>query len=513
MFSDPKLSASLAGLFSAETTRFDQLLLAAGLDPTKDLVGADLKDAIFDGSIMDGWDLSRCDLTGASFAGARVRNLMTTDAVGLNLAGAEPLEDELNLESPPSDELSSLIEHIEKGTRGKERWPFLERLLRDHTQDQRAWKFLLDRHLRRERVAKHVSWIVREWELTQAKSEPAGNDLRLKLLRRGGSPYITVRARLLKELAARVGPTDDVFEISKAFIEEEGYWTSGLTAMSILAELFSGNIRAATVLKEVISRPNWVGSIADIVAALFKGFDGLATRNFVENAIVDVSRQKYQRASMLTSYARHCDDRAAVRELAIRLFDVDKEPEVRAAATDVRAKFGDLFGPNTWKELQTIARQDRDYQVRSAALRALRVLDVDQTSFFLERAEKDENGTTRATALWGLETLGYKKQRWYSQIFARDPDDFVRRSALNWLLKSEDIKDEMWFRDLLIGELGQKEPSLAAARAADVLMARWPNDPEIPHLVIDFLARCPKEISGWSYSLRETLRNRGYNTL
>jgi hypothetical protein len=60
IFNDPELRARLGSLFSAESSRFDELLEAVGLDPSKHLVGADLRGAVFDGSLMDGWDLSRC---------------------------------------------------------------------------------------------------------------------------------------------------------------------------------------------------------------------------------------------------------------------------------------------------------------------------------------------------------------------------------------------------------------------------------------------------------------------
>jgi hypothetical protein len=164
MFDNPHLRTSLTQLFSAQTDRFDELIVAAGLNPKKDLAGADLRNADFADSVMDGWDLSGCDLTGASFTGAKIRDLITKDAIGLNLAGALSLNEVPWDVLGPSDGYSWIVEQILKSTNRAKRGPLIERLLTDYGSEERTWSFLLKHQLRRERVGKLVSRIISAWE-------------------------------------------------------------------------------------------------------------------------------------------------------------------------------------------------------------------------------------------------------------------------------------------------------------------------------------------------------------
>ncbi len=488
-----------------KTSRFDELLVAVGVDPTKDLVGADLRGANFDGSVIDGWNLSRCDLTSASFNGARIRNLITTDAIGLDLSGSKPLQDEENEDTrTPEDTISWLIEQIVKSTRGQQRWPFLERLLKSHEGDKRVWEFLLT-HIKRERVGKFVSRIIIEWETNQS-SAAAGDELRLKLLRPGGSPHITVRARLLREVASRIGPQDSILEIAKSMIEMEGYWTSGLAAMSVLAEVFRGDDQAAKILKEAILQQHWFGSKPDAVSALLEGFGGPDAREVVESAILTDSFSEYTRAGMLQSYARSLPESSLPTQLARRLFGSDQKATIRASALEVLTRSGNISDSGGSKGLLVIASEDRDGEVRATALRALYDRGDVQIAFLLKRATQDEHHSARAMAIHLLEYLGYQDEDWFIQVFANDAEDSVRGYVLSWLLSDKGVKDRFKLRKALLREIARKDPSYAAGRAAKELMVRWPDDDEVLSMVRDLRTRLPKNTGGWNDYLGSILR-------
>ena len=460
MFSDPTLLTKLNNVFAAETDLFDELLVAAGLDPKKDLIGADLSGANFAGCTIDGWNLSRCDLTGASFVGAKVRNLVTTDAVGVDLTGAETLQDP-SLPEEDSAVFNSLIDRIRESAKAATRWPFIERLLKEYGSDKRTWDYLLNVHLRRERVGKFVSRIIDEWESTQAKGEGAGNKLRIALLRESRTGYITVRARLIRELAGSMGPRREVFDLCKMMIEHEGYFTSGIAAMSILAHVFRLDEDAADVLRNAIEERVSVSKY-DAVTALLEGFDNPGNRRFVEAAILDAKQQSYHRAGMLRSYARHCRHSAALTQLAIQIFRTSTEPWMREVALDVRASYGDLVGPEQSTVLQDIARNDGEERVRRAALTALSSRGVDQLPFILTLAQEDSESAVRAAAVNIAVSLGFKDREWFSYIFEHDEAEVVRQIGLDRLLRDDEAKDDRRLRSLLIKEIARPEPRYLA---------------------------------------------------
>jgi hypothetical protein len=507
MFEDPRLQANLGQLFSADSDRFDELIAAAGLDPKTDLVGADLRGANFAGSIMNGWDLSRCDLTGASFSGAKIRDLRTKDTIGLNLNGAILLDEVAEDLREPSDGFDGILEQIRRSTNGAQRGPLIENLLSKHGSDERTWSFLLGHQLRRERVGRYVSLIIDAWESTQPDAEAAGNELRLKLLSPEGNPYITVRARLLQELASRLGPKDEVLEVCKVAVEREGYWTSGRTAVSILAGLFSGDKRAASFLEELISRPKWSGFKSNVVRALFEGFDSASVRQVVENAILDESQERYQRSGMLTSYCRAKSDVPSTAQFAKRIFETSADPEIRAAAISARSVYGDLKGADASETLREIAIDDKDYQVRGAALDAIRHLGREHLDFLLQRATTDQSGEVRSLAVRSVAVLGYNNHEWFVKIFRDDPADLVRRAALDRLLsRSRTSNDEDKLRGPLTNEIERADPSFAAARAANEALKRWPGDSAIRSLVAKMLTRLPENTGGWKAELRSMLQ-------
>jgi glycosyltransferase involved in cell wall biosynthesis len=78
----------LNSVLSAEEERFDRLAEIAGVDPTRDLRFADLRDVDFAGSLLVGWDFTGADLRGASFRDARISECIFTDARGVDLKGA-----------------------------------------------------------------------------------------------------------------------------------------------------------------------------------------------------------------------------------------------------------------------------------------------------------------------------------------------------------------------------------------------------------------------------------------
>ena len=208
----------------------------------------------------------------------------------------------------------------------------IESLLARHASDERIWPFLLEHQVKRERVGKCVSLIIDLWETTQPNPKVAGTELRMQLLRRGGNPYVTVRVRLLRELVARIGPSDEVFELSKGLVELDGYLSSGILAISILAEHFANDRRAEEFLKQLLQRPNWFGFRSQVVSALLEGFDSTANRQHVEAAISDRSLEKYQRSGMLEAYGKADPKNPGVLRFIKRSFESDTEPEVRAAA-------------------------------------------------------------------------------------------------------------------------------------------------------------------------------------
>ena len=84
------LHRALDGILNCESNRFDDILAASGMDPRSDLAGNDLAGSEFVGTQerpldIRGWDLSRCDLTGAVFE--HVLADETTNLDGAELEG------------------------------------------------------------------------------------------------------------------------------------------------------------------------------------------------------------------------------------------------------------------------------------------------------------------------------------------------------------------------------------------------------------------------------------------
>ena len=507
IFSDAKILDDLGKLFSQQSARFDELVLAAELDPTKDLIGADLRGAVFDGSVMDGWNLSGCDLTGASFIGARIRDLVAAGAVGLDLRGAEQFSESTDATGKrPTDELSWLIAQIEKNTRAKQRRPFLDRLVQEFGRDDRAWDFLL-RYLPRERAADHVSWIIRKWEST--RSEEAGNELRMRLLKSGGSSYITVRARLLRELASRLGPTDVILDLAVTILREEGAFSSGAVAISVLSTLFRGDPRAEAALKDAMSDSRWwFPPTEDITAALMLSFDTPSTRDFIERYILDRTNHESRRARTLESYVKHDGSEDALR-LAQSIFYSDDRAEMRASAVKAQAA-NQVYGMAS-KNLEEIASNDRSDEVRAAAICALgsQSSDID---FVFKRAVADEAASVRASAVSVIDSQDCADAEWFLQIFRNDPADQVRSVALSWLLDNVGDEGAIAVRDALMKEIARADPSYAAGRAAFELIRRWP-DPEILKQVAGLLHRLPKNTGGWNNILHQLLQKQSGSTV
>lgn len=504
MFDDPNLVAKLGQLFSEKTERFDELVAAAGLDPQTDLIGADLQGADFAGSVLDGWDLSRCNLTGASFVGAKVRNLRTDESIGLDLTGSVPLDDYDNLVEPkPADSFQQLVEHIRKSGNGAERGPLIQRLLGEYGSESRTWSFLLGVHVQRERAGRLVSAILNAWEARQPNKERVGAELRFQLLGKNGNPYITVRARLLRELAARLGRNDELLSACESVVVAEGYMTSGSTALSILADVFAGEERVATFLEGLIARKDWSGFKYEVTPALLEGFDSPRARGLIEDSIMDQSLPMYERTRMLDAYYRTKSDDQDISVFLERVFDISPEAELRAAA--IRARRGTLqkIGRAGLDKLRAIAVHDKDQEVRVAAIEVIG-RSRDQLDILVERGVNDIGHEVRSTAVSMANELGYENRDWYANIFANDPADYVRNAALKWLITVNAFSDDE-LRRMLIQEMGRTDPGLAAAQSASEALERWPKDQIIQRVAQNLLARLPQDWRGWHIYLRAAL--------
>jgi len=472
-----------------------------------------LRGASFDGCVLDGWDLSSCDLTGASFKGAKVRGLKADGSVGLDLSGSESLD----LAILPGnhddfDEIGSLIAQIEKRNRGNERRPLLEKLLTNYFSDDRAWKFLRESHLKRERVGSLVAMIIQAWE--KKTGDPhAGVELMRQLLGRSGSPYITVRARLLRDFAGRVGNTDELFDMLGETAKREGWWSTGSTALSILAKAFSGEERAANVMRSIVTESGWFGARADAVKALIQGFYSPDTCAFLEKAIEDNAIPAPHRATILYAYANQARTSEAAARLATDLFEKNENAELRAAATSLRIKSGDLSKGTKVEEILSIARADRHHEVRSAVMYALPIPNIDSTKLLLERATEDNSSTVRRGAVSRLTYfVQYSDIDWFRRVFEQDSDDEVRSIALSHLLVLEGETRSERLREILIHEISRATPGIAAGRSAAVLLERWPNDGLIRRLATELLGRGRGLLGGWRSTIIQELQKTGLHT-
>jgi hypothetical protein len=510
---DPRVRDALVRLFSAKGDRFDELLVAARLNPKRDLAGANLRGANFAGAVLDGWDLTGCDLTDASFVGAKVRGLITDGAIGLDLTGAERLEDGISSDqgAPESKGFDWICEQIGLHSTGAARWPYILELLNNYSDDERAWTFLLDVQLKRERVGRHVSQIIRAWEMKPQRSIAEGNKLRFDLLRpwsKGGTPYVTVRARILRELSSALGATDEIFQLLVQMIQQEGSWTSGELAISLLANLYPTQERAIGVLLPAL-RDQHPFNKSVVVGALLEGFDSAHIRQKIRDSIVDSEISWYRRAGILEAYCRRCRDDAATWEFARQVFQQSSEQSLRAAILGARHRYGDLAAPNAMDTLHSVAIEDRDADVRAAAIRALRSFGSHQIEFICKRAGLDPDGAVRVAAVQAARALGHPERQWYERIFQDDGDDRVRGEALNWFLNDGRTIDQI--RPLIEGELRREEPRLTAARAASLALDRWRNDRQICELVAGMLSKLPLNTGGWHQRLRSELQRNGYN--
>jgi hypothetical protein len=504
MLFDEKTKNDLKNLFSKNTDRFDELLETAGLDPKHDLVGADLSGADFSGSYIDGWNLSGCDLSGASFIGARIRNLKTAGAVGLDLTGAEIIEANEESAAEQKRDFNWIIQQINKGTRGGERWPFLQELLSRFYSDDRAWEFLRD-HLNRERVGKYVSHIINAWE--QRESREVGTKLRLELLRPGGNPYITVRARLLKELANRVGAEDEVLEIAKDMIEREGYWTSGIATMETLSKVFAGDPRASEILTYAISHGKFV-SIGDATRALLKGFPTTTSLDFVEQRISDSDQNRYQRAIMIENYAAANLEPTRTWNFLRKIFETELDGRVRAAALRARNRYGSRSSSDSAEYLQHLAVEDSDDDVRTSALQILAWQGKALIPFLLERAMQDVEPSVRVTAIYLVQELGFNEPDWFLGLIS-DESDSVRGALLEWVLHNEAVVGEREIKEILVELIRSQKPSYAAARAGYLALKRWPDSRDILDMVAELYRSLPRSIGGWNVTLRNELLKHG----
>ncbi len=503
MFDHGNLRLRLGRLFAARTSRFDELLAESGVNPKTDLVGADLRGADFAESIIDGWNLSRCDLTGASFFGAKIRNLTIEEALGADLTGAVML-DQLDQKPMRSlDPLNDLIEQIRASTNGAQRSPLILRLLDTHGLDEKAWAFLLNEQLRRERVGRLVNLIIATWEARQPDPFSAGNDLRVQLLQSNGNQYITVRARLLRDLASRLGRNEQVLDLCKAAIEREGYWTSGQTALSILSNVFAGEVAISSYLENLISGRDWGGFRFHVAASLLEGFDSESARETIESAILDASLPLYERSGMLESYCRlKSGDRRAI-DFAEQVLQTSSEQELRA--TVVRAKYHHLDRRDdaAVRKVRTIAAEDEGYQVRLAALSAIGSAR-NQLQFLIERAVDDAHADVRSAAVRRVHQLGYENGDWYANIFSNDSGSSVRSAALDALLPPNAIAEPQ-LRDLLAQAISRSEPDYVTARVAWEALQRWPSDKPIVALTQQMINRLPEDMRHWRTRLMSLL--------
>jgi hypothetical protein len=506
MFDDPNLRTKLKQIFLADTDRFDELIVAAGIDPKKDLIGADLRGADFAGSVMDGWDLSRCDLTGASFSGAKIRNLVTRDAIGADLQGVIPFDDtqeEIPLHSPGSVEW--IVDEIRKSKTGAQRGPLIKTLIAEHSSNERAWHFLLDEQLRRERVGRLASMIIDAWASTQPSPESAGIDQRFRLLRKGGNSYIMVRAKLLRELAVRLGRNVQLLDLCREIVRTEGYWSSGTTALSILADVFAGQDDVRAFLVELIAGNKWSGFRYQLVPPILKAFDAPSVREVIEAAILNSSFPVFERTAMVSCYYRAKRDDPRVSRFLDSLLE-STDPSLRAAV--VRAKGEFLYGNSSeisqW--LVSIVSSGDDDLVRVAAVEGL-AKRKDQVEFLRKTVMSDTSDQVRTAALQGLHYRGYKNPRWYSDILKNDAADSVRSAALGWLQNygvHEMGEDEL--RYLLLDEIAREPPGTSTGEAAGIALQYWPTDSRIRKQVRDLIPRLPEELGNWRARLSWMLR-------
>jgi hypothetical protein len=505
MFDDAGLRSRLGRLFSAKTERFDELVAAAGLNPKTDLVGADLRGADFAGSILIGWDLSRCELGGASFRGAKIRDLKTEGAVGVDLTGAVPLDDDEKLDAvEPSDELESIIGKIRSGTTGSERGPFIESLLTNHVSEERTWAFLLGEHIQRERVGRIVSLIISVWERRQVRPDIAGNELRRELLSQpGGNPYVTVKARLLRELASRVGRSDHLLKICKELIEREGYLTTGNVALKVLADFFRGDDQVRSYLRELITSDAWSGFKHQLVPTLMVGFDTDGVRHEIERAILDPSLAMYERTGMIDAYYRSKNDDPEVLKFVQRIFRTSSEPEIRAAAIRARRDDWNKLTNDDIAGLRSIAASDDDAIIRSAAL-AVVGRKKDQLDMVIDLAGRDASERIRTLAVKLAISHGFAEWNWYADTFAHDPDAGVRSVALEWLIDEGANHSEL--KLLLMHEIGRQEPAYVSARAAVEALTRWPEDVTVRHSVEALIGRLSQDMNWWRSYLASLLK-------
>ena len=61
----------MAAVLLAKTESFSELVAIAGLDPTRDLVGVDLRNVNFRNDDLDGFNFARANLSGANFSKSR----------------------------------------------------------------------------------------------------------------------------------------------------------------------------------------------------------------------------------------------------------------------------------------------------------------------------------------------------------------------------------------------------------------------------------------------------------
>lgn len=504
VFQDSQFRSQLRQLFRSDEERFDLLLAAAGLDPAKDLVGADLRNANFSGSLVDRWNLTGCDLTGVSFVGARVFGVLTTDAVGLDLSGAIILDFPPTPEAKPDGELALLFDQIQKSANGAQRGPLIQRLMRDYPHEERVWDFLIRIHLRQERTGKYVSLILNAWERVGPGSQVEANRLRIELLEPKGTPYITVRGRLLREIAARLGPTEEVFDIAKRMALNEGEYTSGAAAMSVLGDAFAGDDRAASVLKMIVSKPDSWGASSIAATSLLEGFDSKRNQEFVRNAIRDRARTPYQRSGMLYAYCRHASQGVDTRKLIEEILRGDDVGVMKGAAVTALSIFSVFGSTETLEHLRRFAQTETEEDVRIAAIDGLSRFGGSQTEFLVKCYKSETSGRVRRAAVTNLEKVGFQDNSWFTSVLVLDQSDLVRGAALSWLLNDDKRIDDI--RELLIGEASRIDPGYASARAGFIALSRWPESETVRAIVERLVQTLPKDMSNWRSSLSSKLQ-------
>lgn len=68
-------------LNAPEEAHMPELVELAGLDPSEDLVGMDMRGVTWGAADLSGYNLSRCNLTGSDFSDANVEGMVFDDAV------------------------------------------------------------------------------------------------------------------------------------------------------------------------------------------------------------------------------------------------------------------------------------------------------------------------------------------------------------------------------------------------------------------------------------------------